>query len=175
MNRLIRGAWLVLLFLLVSCDLKVDVPVLPNVGAGSNDNGQSLTSRSRSNTENGTKRWVHNLPISSEVEDEVDMNPDQNCVQVVQLDGEDGPYAVDFGATGCPSQGGTLPMEAIIFTASFSNLGNKRFELRLDEASIGSFDFGSTPELEAYCSGAYVTHCLPFTSGGVITNKPFLY
>ena len=174
-TQLSRLILLVLTGLLVSaCDIKVDAPFLPNVGAKAKDgSGESLTNESKESTNNETKELLINMTIDSSVETALPLKKELNCVQIIEL--PTGGIAIDYAAEPCPANEKLVSAASIKFTSSFAKIADGIYELTYQQTPIGIMEItndGYSVTLKKLCSDSYNSYCYLYTSEEKFVSAP---
>jgi len=179
---------------LAACDFKFDVPLLPNIKAKIDGNsdptkleiespGETVTEQSKANAQEQattpqtkSKVVLANLEISNEVRSDWELDQDINCVQAVEISEV---VVIDFIKSACPSDlDQIVDASKIIFTATYSVLGNGHYELKFEGDAIGSMslnDQGDKLVLDQLCSGNYLSSCFLPTSNSQFSDLPVAY
>lgn len=165
-------AILVLGLAVAGCNVKVDMPLLPNIGATGKSTTQ-LTQESKDETKNGGKKVLMNLDIDQNLASDIGLSRDKNCVQVVEL--ADSSVAVDFASQACGSDLVPVSADSIAFTASYEKTDTDIYQVKMDSSAIGYFVIdGSSATLKQLCNDTFKTVCLPSISSGSISGKPIM-
>lgn len=166
--------WIYGLFALVSCNVKLEtqIPVLPNLKGqlpnsslfnANVNNNQAATNESRN--QSNKKTAILNLTIGPLVAEEMGIQPELNCAQMVQFD--TGAVLVDFANAPCPTDKSAVRADTLRFTATYQRVDERKYELFLGNTKIGEMDIDfQIPRIEliALCTRSYSTLCFISTT-----------
>lgn len=161
----ITAAWLTCL-LVVACSINLDAPILPNLGKkfpeGTNEQfaGKDLTPISKGDA--NAKRWLVNLSIDEGLADDLSLERDENCVQLVEL--SNGTVVLDYANVPCPSNNEKVDVSAIQFTTAYAPVEGftSLYSVKSGGKVIGEMEIneeGTSLTLKRLCTGRYDTIC----------------
>ena len=164
------------LFATSGCNIKLDAPLLPNVGKhfpeGTSEAQANKDLTSLSKSQAATKKLLSNLIFDKDLTSDLDLDRDNNCVQLSEL--PDRTVVVDFFNVRCPSNSETGPAANLQFTSAYAPMTTERnhYTLRITGRDVGEMEInteGTELKLLRVCTGRYDTYCLPS-----IVNKKFV-